>query len=164
MLDGLESESAGRVCVMMTAMDVGNLPPALVRSGRISLWLETRLPDASARREILSRQLASGPDVLAGADVGAIAGATEGLSGADLEKTVSDARTLAAYDRARGIAPASATDYLRRAADAVRKNHARYARAEATARANRPHRPSWFEVGTHFGMEGEVDGAPASIE
>ena len=39
MLDGLESASAGRVCLMMTAMDVGNLPPALVRSGRIELWL-----------------------------------------------------------------------------------------------------------------------------
>ena len=31
----------------MTAMDVGNLPPALVRSGGIVLWLETRLPDRS---------------------------------------------------------------------------------------------------------------------
>ena len=28
MLDGLESASAGRICLMMTAMDVGNLPPA----------------------------------------------------------------------------------------------------------------------------------------
>jgi SpoVK/Ycf46/Vps4 family AAA+-type ATPase len=40
-LDGLESESAGRVCVMMTAMDAGALPPALVRSGRVELWLES---------------------------------------------------------------------------------------------------------------------------
>ena len=39
MLDGLESASAERVCVMMTAMDVGHLPPALIRSGRIELWL-----------------------------------------------------------------------------------------------------------------------------
>ena len=45
MIDGLESESAGRVCVMMTAMDVGRLPPALVRSGRVELWLEMKLPD-----------------------------------------------------------------------------------------------------------------------
>ena len=58
MLDGLESESAGRVCVMMTAMDVGSLPPALVRSGRIELWLETRLPDDAARGAILRAQLA----------------------------------------------------------------------------------------------------------
>ena len=51
MLDGLESKSAGRVCVMMTAMDVGNLPPALIRSGRIELWLEMRLPDERGPRE-----------------------------------------------------------------------------------------------------------------
>jgi hypothetical protein len=30
MLDGIESESAGRVCLMMTAMDVASLPPALL--------------------------------------------------------------------------------------------------------------------------------------
>ena len=53
-LDGLESASADRVCVMMTAMDAGSLPPALLRSGRIELWLETRLPDAEARRTIIS--------------------------------------------------------------------------------------------------------------
>src|SRR5581483_7359034 len=32
MLDGLESASAERVCVMMTATDPGSLPPALLRS------------------------------------------------------------------------------------------------------------------------------------
>ena len=36
MIDGLESESAGRVCVMMTAMNVANLPlPWCVRSKAI---------------------------------------------------------------------------------------------------------------------------------
>src|SRR5262249_9394405 len=59
MLDGLESTSAGRVCLMMTARDVGNLPPALVRSGRIELWLETRLPAATARAAILTDLCAS---------------------------------------------------------------------------------------------------------
>ncbi len=43
-LDGLRARLPGRVCVMLTAMDVGNIPPALVRSGRIELWLEMRLP------------------------------------------------------------------------------------------------------------------------
>ena len=55
MLDGLESASAGRVCVMMTAMEVGHLPPALLRSGRIELWLEMRLPDEAARRKFCGR-------------------------------------------------------------------------------------------------------------
>jgi hypothetical protein len=52
LLDGIESDSSGQVCVMMTAMDVGGLPPALIRSGRIELWLETRLPDAMARAQV----------------------------------------------------------------------------------------------------------------
>ena len=33
------------------------LPPALIRSGRIELWLETRLPDPNARREILCQRI-----------------------------------------------------------------------------------------------------------
>src|SRR5438874_2045136 len=61
MLDGLESTSAGRVCVMLTAMDVGNLPPALIRSGRVELWLETRLPDERAREAIMAKHLAQFP-------------------------------------------------------------------------------------------------------
>jgi len=48
MLDGLESPSAQRVCVTMTAMDPGSLPPALLRSARVELWLETRLPNEDA--------------------------------------------------------------------------------------------------------------------
>src|SRR5205823_3439397 len=59
MLDGLESASAGRVCVMLTAMEVGHVPPALLRSGRVELWLEMRLPDEAARTAILSKHLAS---------------------------------------------------------------------------------------------------------
>ena len=49
-LDGIESEEAGRLTVVMTAMDVSHLPPALIRSGRVELWLEMKLPDAGARR------------------------------------------------------------------------------------------------------------------
>src|SRR5204863_4630642 len=81
MLDGLESASAGRVCVMMTAMEVGHLPPALVRSGRVELWLETRLPDAAARGDILRRQLADLPPSAGEADVPRLAEATDGFTG-----------------------------------------------------------------------------------
>ena len=58
MLDGLESKSASNVCVIMTAMDLGNIPPALVRSGRIELWLEMRLPDAVSRRRLIQQLFA----------------------------------------------------------------------------------------------------------
>jgi ATP-dependent 26S proteasome regulatory subunit len=39
MMDGLESASSERVCVVITAMDATTLPPALLRSGRVELWL-----------------------------------------------------------------------------------------------------------------------------
>ena len=71
MLDGLESESAGQVCVMMTAMNVGHLPPALIRSGRIELWLEMRLPDNRARAAILGKIFDGLSSVLDEVDLGA---------------------------------------------------------------------------------------------
>src|SRR5215468_2603618 len=69
MIDGLESESAGRVCVMLTAMNVAHLPPALVRSGRVELWLEMKLPVPQARTEILSALVRNLPTELQDLDV-----------------------------------------------------------------------------------------------
>src|SRR4029077_14071762 len=65
MLDGLESASAGRVCVMLTAMNVAALPPALLRSVRVELWLEMQLPDENARLAILGQHLTPLPTPLA---------------------------------------------------------------------------------------------------
>ena len=146
MLDGLESESAGRVCVIMTAMDVGNLPPALVRSGRIELWLETRYPDLTARREILADRIATLPPPLGDVLLDPLAESTDGLSGADLKRVVEDAKVLFVYDRARGVEPRASIDYFVDAANTVRANRERYAEAEARARANRPTRPPIFDV------------------
>ena len=94
MLDGLESESAGRVCVMMTAMNVANLPPALVRSGRVELWLEMKLPDAEARGQILTRHLGELPEELRQADAAALIAATENFTGADLKRLVEDGKQI----------------------------------------------------------------------
>lgn len=57
MLDGLEGASAERICVIMTAMEPSNLPAAVLRSGRVELWLEMRLPDEEARFAILCSKL-----------------------------------------------------------------------------------------------------------
>ena len=146
MLDGLESESAGRVCVMMTAMDVGNLPPALVRSGRIELWLETRYPDAAARRAILGDRIAALPAPLSDVLLDPLVESTDELSGADLKRVVEDAKVLFAYDRARGVSVRPPLDYFVEATSTVRANRERYAEAEARARANRPVRPAIFDV------------------
>jgi ATP-dependent 26S proteasome regulatory subunit len=144
MLDGLESKSAGRVCVMMTAMDVGNLPPALIRSGRIELWLEMRLPDEAARTAILRDLIAALPEALRAVDLPRLTGATEGFTGADLRRTMDDAKALYAFDRAGGRPLRPITDCFLAAVETVRTNKARYAEAEARARAARPSRPAWF--------------------
>lgn len=146
MLDGLQSETAGRVCVMMTAMNVGALPPALVRSGRIELWLETRLPDDGGRAEILSSLVQGLPDLLRDVDVPALAAATDGFTGADLKRLLEDGKLLYAYDKARGRDCQPATSYFVAAAESVRQNKDRYAQAEAVARHQRPTRPAWFDI------------------
>src|SRR5207249_2520295 len=103
MLDGLESESSGRVCVMMTAMDVAHLPPALLRSGRIELWLEVGLPDETARAEILRPLLSRLPPAIAEVDPKRLVAATETFTGADLKRLIEDGKNLLAYDKVRGL-------------------------------------------------------------
>src|SRR6266581_4535608 len=115
MIDGLESESAGRVCVMMTAMDVAHLPPALVRSGRVELWLEMKLPNPQARMEIISTLLASLPQELRDADAPRLVAATECFTGADLKAMVEDGKAIFAYDRANNVQPQPTTEYFLRA-------------------------------------------------
>jgi transitional endoplasmic reticulum ATPase len=144
MLDGLESKSAGRVCVMMTAMHVGNLPPALVRSGRIELWLELRLPDATARAAILERLLASLPKAAGEVDISRLAAASDGFTGADLKRVVEDGKALLGYDRSQGRLLRPISEYFLSAVAGVRDSKEKYAAAEAEASATRPDRPAWF--------------------
>jgi transitional endoplasmic reticulum ATPase len=140
MLDGLESETANRVCVMLTAMDAANLPPALVRSGRIELWLETRLPDETARAAILRNLTADLPPALAGLDVAAIAGLTEGLTGADLKRLIEDGKILYAYDRARNAPMKELSEHFKSAIQTLRDNKRHYEAAEKPALPHRPPR------------------------
>jgi predicted AAA+ superfamily ATPase len=135
LLDGLESNTAGRVCVMITVMDVNRLPPALVRSGRIELWLDMRLPDEAARKAILMRNCQGLVEDLARVDLGRLANLTEGFTGADLKRLVEDAKALFAYDRASGLPPSLASVYFEGAIETVKVNKRRYAEAEAQATA-----------------------------
>jgi predicted AAA+ superfamily ATPase len=145
MLDGLESASAGRVCVVLTAMDVGHLPPALLRSGRVELWLEMRLPDAGARADLLRRHLGGLPTEFGETDVGRLAADTEGCTGADLKRLVEDGKNLLGRDLALGRPPRPLTDYFEEAVAALRQNRERYAQAEERARRKRPTRPVYFD-------------------
>jgi cytidylate kinase len=151
MLDGLESASAGRVCVILTAMEVGHLPPALLRSGRIELWLEMHLPDEVARAEILRANLNSLPTVFAGLDLPRLASATAGFTGADLKRLAEDGKLLLGSDRARGLPLQTTTEYFLLAVETVRANKTRYAEAEARARGQRPLRgPQYDHVGAEM--------------
>jgi ATP-dependent 26S proteasome regulatory subunit len=94
-LDGLESESADRVCVMMTAMNPGSLPPSLLRSGRIELWLETRLPDAAARQVIVAECLSVLPAAFSAVDMTRIVNSSHGFTGADLKSAIEDGPAFA---------------------------------------------------------------------
>jgi ATP-dependent 26S proteasome regulatory subunit len=145
MLDGLESASAARVCVMLTAMDVSSLPPALIRSGRIELWLEMPLPDEPARESILRRHIGDS-SALAGLDVTALVRASDGFTGADLKRLIEDGKNLLAYDRARQRPMREALAYFLEAVEAVRANKERYAQAEAHARQQRPVRPVYYDL------------------
>ena len=132
MIDGLESESAGRVCVMMTAMDVGHLPPALVRSGRVELWLEMKLPGPEARAQILSEYLRQVPEELHPVDEPRLVEATEGFTGADLKRLIEDGKAMYVYDKTRAALKPS-TEYFLQAVESVKQNRLRYQAAEAQA-------------------------------
>jgi DNA polymerase III delta prime subunit len=130
-LDGLESAGSGRVCVMMTAMEPADLPAAILRSGRVELWLETRLPDQSARAEIFRARLASLPPPLCDANIDAMALATSGCTGADVKSVVEDGKLQFAYDQSTGRQPLPVDEYFLRAIATARSKLRRYQRRKS---------------------------------
>lgn len=118
-LDGLESESIGNVCIIMTAMDVADMPPAVVRSGRVEVWLHMELPDARKRADIIRYYAASLPAELRGFDEEKLVEATDGFVPADLRGLVGDARGHIAYDRYKGRAERTFEEYLLIAAEEI---------------------------------------------
>ena len=118
---------------MITAMNVASLPPALVRSGRVELWLEMKLPDAEARGQILTRHLGELPEPLRKTDLAALVSATESFTGADLKRLVEDGKAIYAYDKAHRQDLKAPTHYFLKAVAGVRENKQRYAEAEAQA-------------------------------
>jgi ATP-dependent 26S proteasome regulatory subunit len=137
LLDGLESESAGSVCVMMTAMDARRVPDALLRSGRVELWLETRTPDLETRGRILERWTKPGLPGKKAIDYKRLSAMTEGFTPADLRRIAADARLLYAGDLVDGRKPANATDYMVNAVQDIIDVRARMTQAIDECRAAR---------------------------
>ncbi len=119
-LDGLMNEASGRICVMMTAMDLRGLPLALLRSGRMEVWLEMKLPDAKSRGSIIESYVSRLPIKPPVFDTTELGEKTEGFTPADLRRVVSDATGHLALDRHLGTEPLPLESYLDRAATALR--------------------------------------------
>jgi len=106
---------------MLTAMNVANLPPALVRSGRVELWLEMKLPNTEARTQILTRHIAELPEELRSVDMSALISATKSFTGADLKRLVEDGKAIYAYDKAKQLNLKGPTDYFLQSSRAFAK-------------------------------------------
>ncbi len=120
-LDGLASETVGNVCVIMTAMDIRDMPPPLLRSGRVEVWLETRLPDLDNRKLILRHYAKNLPDEFRAFDEERLAHISEGFTPADLRRVVGDAKGLLAYDQHKERPVQSFSDYLVKASLELRE-------------------------------------------
>ncbi len=117
----------------------------MIRSGRIELWLEMRLPDEEARASILGQCLAPLPPALRDpVDLARVAAATEGCTGADIKRLVEDGKNLYAYDKIHGKPLQPLTAYLLAAMQSLSENKERYAQAEVQARKQRPVRPVYY--------------------
>jgi transitional endoplasmic reticulum ATPase len=138
MLDGLESKSNTQVTVIFTAMNIGSLPPALIRSGRVELWLEMKLPDESARKAMLRALLGDGSLHLDEAGLDQLAALTGQFSGADLKRIVADARNLHGFDIATEKTVQTPLEYFSTAVGQLRANRERLEQAPAYTAAHNP--------------------------
>ena len=122
LMDGLESEEMSAVTVIMTAMNAACLPAALIRSGRVELWLEMRRPDRDSRLQILTARMKSIPESKSPKKLDAVADATEGFTGADLERLVEDAKALMLEADVRKTWRDDTTEFFLEAALEVKRN------------------------------------------
>jgi transitional endoplasmic reticulum ATPase len=144
-LDGLESTSLQRVCIMMTAMELKHIPPALIRSGRVELWLETSLPDVAARVEHLKLLTRGLPECITSFDVGAVAEAADRCTPADLKRLVNDAKTAYAWAQHHDRLKDSFSAYMLEAIAKLKRMKAHYAQVRKSE-DHRGDRPVWFDV------------------
>ena len=94
------AERESRVFIVATSNDIESLPPELVRKGRLDEIFFVDLPDAATRQEIFGLHLKKRGLDGARYELGRLAAATPGFSGAEIEQVV----ICAVYEaRARGV-------------------------------------------------------------
>merc|ERR1712110_621223 len=110
---------------MGAAADAKFLPPALLRSGRIELWLKTDKPKPRERKAILQQYVdksqkaaaVEAPELLrAPLELEEVSSACDSFVAADLRRLVSDARNAAVADGAKQ----NGGHYLKEAASELR--------------------------------------------
>ncbi len=92
------SEKTKPVFVIATANDISQLPPELLRKGRLDEIFFVDLPSEEERRGILAIHLARRGRDFKNFDLGPIVEAADGFSGAELEQAVISALYDAFYD------------------------------------------------------------------
>merc|ERR1712216_426525 len=125
-MDGLTSrgeKAPADVVVVLTAQRVQWMADMLLRSGRIELWLKTKLPEPKQKRNILRAYIKDDPGALnllgvegQPPDVSSAAQVGDQFCCADLRRIVGDAKTQAAWDLHSGAKVKSGADYLEKAA------------------------------------------------
>jgi hypothetical protein len=89
------AENRKPVFIVATANDVADLPPELMRKGRLDETFFVDLPDAGSRQDILRIHLGKRGIAVDAIDLPALAQATEGFTGAEIEECIVSARYLA---------------------------------------------------------------------
>jgi hypothetical protein len=82
------NERSSRVFLVATANDISRLPPEMLRKGRFDEIFFVDLPQAAAREEILRIHLGRAKQDPAAFDVGRLAAASDGFSGAEIEQAI----------------------------------------------------------------------------
>jgi ATP-dependent 26S proteasome regulatory subunit len=102
-------------------MNVKDLPPALLRSGRVELWLETRLPNAATRKEIFLLYAKGLINQSSQVDYPEFMKLTDGFTPADLRRIVADAKAILMYDEEKGRTARDFGAYVMTAAKNLRQ-------------------------------------------
>lgn len=82
------AEKKSRVFIVATANDISALPPELIRKGRFDEIFFVDLPSPAVRAEILQIHARKRSVALTHAEIGHLAAASEGFSGAEIEQAV----------------------------------------------------------------------------
>jgi len=82
------AERRAHVFIVATANDIERLPPELLRKGRMDEIFFVDLPDCEVRARIFAIHLAKREQVPEAFDLAALAAATEGFSGSEIEQAV----------------------------------------------------------------------------